>query len=73
MDNLIIDNPANCYYEVCWKFYIDNDKTLERVQKEIFLEKKKAYKFLMLKKHVIKDLWIEGVVLEIKNKLIIKM
>lgn len=73
MDNLIIDNPANCYYEVYWKFYIDNDKTLERVQKEIFPEKKKAQKFLRLKKHVIKDLWIEGVVLEIKNKLIIKM
>lgn len=43
-------NPTNCYYEVYWKFYIDNDKTLERVQKEIFPGKKKTQKFLRLKK-----------------------
>lgn len=73
MDSLIMDNPTNCYYEVYWKFYIDRDKTLERVQKEVFQIKKEAQKFLRLKKHVIKDLWIEGVILEIKNKLIIKL
>lgn len=73
MDSLITANSTNCYYEVYWKFYIDKDKTLERVQKEIFQDKKKAQKFLKLKKHAFKDLWIEGVLLEIKNKLIIKM
>ena len=56
------------HYEVFYKVYIDNTKTLERAKKEIFKTKHEAIDYLETKRYDYGANWIEGNVIEVKLK-----
>jgi hypothetical protein len=60
-------------YEVFWKFYIDNDKNLEGVKKEIFDEENEAIEYLKTKRDDYGINWIEGNIVEVKSKEIFRL
>lgn len=56
------------HYEVFYKVYINNDKTLERAKKEIFNTENEAIDEIETKRYGYGVNWIEGNVVEIKSK-----
>ena len=56
------------HYEVFYKVYIDNSKTLERAKKEIFNIENEAIDYLETKRYDYGANWIKGNVVEVKSK-----
>ena len=61
------------HYEVFYKVYINNQKMLERVKKEIFDTKSKAIKYLKIKKYESGANWIEGNIIEVELREIFRL
>lgn len=56
------------HYEVFYKAYIDNSKTLERAKKEISNTENEAIEYLKTKRDGYGVNWIEGNIIEVKSK-----
>ncbi len=56
------------HYEVFYKVYINNGKTLERAKKEIFNTENEAIDYLETKRYDYGANWIEGNIIEVKSK-----